>query len=125
MRASEQYSRKAFLHEAAKIEGIYVPSLYEVRYKEDGTIAAFTPVYDDIPATIKKQVDMDLTGSVYPENRWFHLSKQHRIAWCLKYRGAVSADAVLSGRHDLPAKPGKGRKTTERTCTNHACIDRL
>ena len=67
MRASGQYSRKAFLHEAAKIEGIYVPSLYEVRYKEDGTIAAFTPVYDDIPATIKKQVDMDLTGSVYPE----------------------------------------------------------
>ena len=67
MRASGQYSRKAFLHEAAKIEGIYVPSLYEVRYKKDGTIAAFTPVYDDIPATIKKQVDMDLTGSVYPE----------------------------------------------------------
>ena len=67
MRASGQYSRKAFLHEAAKIEGIYVPSLYEVRYKKDDTIAAFTPVYDDIPATIKKQVDMDLTGSVYPE----------------------------------------------------------
>lgn len=67
MRASGQYSRKAFLHEAAKIEGIYVPSLYEVRYKKDGTIATFTPVYDDIPATIKKQVDMDLTGSVYPE----------------------------------------------------------
>ena len=50
-----------------KSEGIYVPSLYEVRYQKDGTIAAFTPVYDDIPATIKKQVDMDLTGSVYPE----------------------------------------------------------
>ena len=55
------------MHEAAKIEGIYVPSLYEVSYKEDGTIAAFTPKYDDIPTTIKKQVDMDLTGSVYPE----------------------------------------------------------
>ena len=67
MWTSGQYSRKAFLHEAAKIEGIYVPSLYEVRYQKDGTIAAFTPVYDDIPATIKKQVDMDLTGSVYPE----------------------------------------------------------
>ena len=37
------YSRQEFLHEAAKIEGIYVPSLYEVSYKEDGTIAAFTP----------------------------------------------------------------------------------
>ena len=61
------YSRQEFLHEAAKIEGIYVPSLYEVSYKEDGTIAAFTPKHDDIPTTIKKQVDMDLTGSVYPE----------------------------------------------------------
>ena len=61
------YSRQEFLHEAAKIEGIYVPSLYEVSYKEDGTIAAFTPKYNDIPTTIKKQVDMDLTGSVYPE----------------------------------------------------------
>jgi radical SAM family uncharacterized protein len=61
------YSREAFLHEAAKIEGIYVPSLYEVSYKEDGTIASFRPIYDDIPATIKKQVEMDMTGTVYPE----------------------------------------------------------
>lgn len=60
-------SRKEFLHEAAKIEGIYVPSLYEVSYKEDGTIAAFTPVYDDIPRTIKKQVCMDLAATPYPE----------------------------------------------------------
>ena len=60
-------SRKEFLHEAAKIEGIYVPSLYEVSYKEDGTIAAFTPVYDDIPRTIKKQVCMDLAAAPYPE----------------------------------------------------------
>ena len=63
----ENYSRSAFLHEAAKIPGIYVPSLYEVRYKNDGTIAAFTPVYDDIPSTIKKQVDMDISASVYPD----------------------------------------------------------
>ena len=60
-------SRKEFLHEAAKIEGIYVPSLYEVSYNEDGTIAAFTPVYDDIPRTIKKQVCMDLAAAPYPE----------------------------------------------------------
>ncbi len=60
-------SRKEFLHEAAKIEGIYVPSLYEVSYNEDGTIAAFTPIYDDIPRTIKKQVCMDLAAAPYPE----------------------------------------------------------
>lgn len=61
------YDRAAFLHEAAKIPGLYVPSLYEVTYKEDNTIASFTPVYDDIPRTIKKQVEMQLSEAVYPE----------------------------------------------------------
>ena len=61
------FSRADFLHEAAKIPGIYVPGLYEVTYKEDGTIEAFLPKYEDIPVKIKKQVDMDLTHSVYPE----------------------------------------------------------
>ena len=60
-------SREEFLHEAAKIEGMYVPSLYEVTYKEDGTISSFTPIYDDIPRTIKKQVCMDLAAAPYPE----------------------------------------------------------
>lgn len=59
--------RNEFLHQAAKIPGIYVPSLYEVSYKEDNTIADFKPVYDDIPARIEKQVQMDLAASVYPE----------------------------------------------------------
>lgn len=61
------YDRAAFLHEAAKIPGLYVPSLYEVTYKADNTIASFTPVYDDIPRTIKKQVEMQLSEAVYPE----------------------------------------------------------
>ncbi len=61
------YDRTAFLHEAAKIPGLYVPALYEVTYKEDNTIAAFTPIYDDIPHTIKKQVEMQLSEAVYPE----------------------------------------------------------
>ena len=67
MKEDGSYTRQAFLHEASKLEGIYVPQLYEVQYKEDGTIAGFTPIYEDVPATVKKQVDMDLTGSVYPE----------------------------------------------------------
>ena len=47
-------SREAFLHQAAKIPGIYVPSLYEVSYKEDGTLASMEPVYDDIPKKNRK-----------------------------------------------------------------------
>ena len=34
-------SRQDFLLKAAQIPGIYVPSLYEVTYKEDGTIESF------------------------------------------------------------------------------------
>ncbi len=60
-------SRAAFLHEAAKIPGLYVPSLYEPSYNEDGTIAAFTPLCDDIPKTIHREVCVDLTNAVYPD----------------------------------------------------------
>lgn len=59
--------RMAFLRQAAKIPGIYVPQLYEVTYKEDGTIDAFTPIEEDIPAKIEKQVVMNLTDSSYPD----------------------------------------------------------
>ena len=60
-------SRAEILHAIAKIEGMYVPALYDVTYKEDGTIDQFIPKYDDIPATIKRQVQVDLDHSVYPE----------------------------------------------------------
>ncbi len=63
----EHKGRAAFLHEAAKLEGIYVPSLYQASYHEDGTLANFTPLFSDIPAVIKKQVNKNLTDSVYPE----------------------------------------------------------
>ena len=52
---------------AAKIPGIYVPSLYEVTYKEDGTIESFAPVCSDIPAVIEKQIVMDVTDTYYPK----------------------------------------------------------
>ena len=60
-------TRAEILHAIAKIEGMYVPSLYEVTYKEDGTIDQFIPKYDDIPATIKRQVQVDLDTAIYPE----------------------------------------------------------
>ncbi len=59
--------REAFLRKAAQIPGIYVPSLYEVTYNEDGTIKDFTPVDDSIPSTIEKQVVLDMTEATYPE----------------------------------------------------------
>lgn len=60
-------SRADILHAIAKIEGMYVPALYDVTYKEDGTIDQFIPKYDDIPATIKRQVQVNLDEAIYPE----------------------------------------------------------
>jgi len=66
MKADGSYHRAEFLHEASKIPGIYVPSLYDVAYNEDGTIASFTPIYEDVPKKVKRQVVMDLDASPYP-----------------------------------------------------------
>ena len=53
-------NRKDFLRKAAHVPGIYVPSLYNVSYKEDGTIASFGPIEEDTPAVVEKQLVVDL-----------------------------------------------------------------
>lgn len=63
----EGYSREEFLHRAAKIPGIYAPMMYQVTYKEDGTIDAYTPIYEDVPAKVKKQIVQDMSVATYPE----------------------------------------------------------
>ncbi|MDY2790986.1 MAG: TIGR03960 family B12-binding radical SAM protein [Lachnospiraceae bacterium] len=61
------WNRKRFLRLASQIEGIYVPSLYEIFYQEDGTIKEMRPLYEEVPKKVKKQVVEDLTNAVYPE----------------------------------------------------------
>ena len=60
------YSKKAFLRACADIEGVYVPSRYEVSYKEDGTIAAVTPL-DGVSPTVRKRIIKDLDSCYYPD----------------------------------------------------------
>ncbi|MGA9350213.1 MAG: TIGR03960 family B12-binding radical SAM protein [Anaerolineae bacterium] len=45
-----------FLREAAKIEGIYVPSLYDVRYHDDGTVAAVEPLVPEAKVRVRKRI---------------------------------------------------------------------
>ena len=54
-------SRADFLFAASRIPGIYVPSLYNVTYKEDGTIASFTPEKEGVPEKVCKQLITDVT----------------------------------------------------------------
>ena len=59
--------KKEFLREISKIRGIYVPSLYDVTYNEDGTIKEFKPKFDDVPAVVKKRVVNDFDSVAFPE----------------------------------------------------------
>lgn len=59
--------KHGFLKEAAKIEGVYVPSLYDISYNEDGTIASVTPK-DGAPKIVKKRIIKDLDSCFYPDN---------------------------------------------------------
>ena len=65
-RKSGNFNRESFLRKAAQIPGIYVPSLYDVTYKEDGTIDEFFPLYEDVPKTVQRQVVTDMDASPYP-----------------------------------------------------------
>ena len=67
MKDAGEYTRSEFLHRAAKLDGFYVPSLYKVTYKPDGSVDAYTPVYDDIPKKITKRIMKDMDKSFFPE----------------------------------------------------------
>ncbi len=68
MKEEGRYTRAEFLHEAARtISGIYVPSLFEVSYNEDGTIKAYTPKYDDIPPRVTKRIMTDMDTAFFPQ----------------------------------------------------------
>ncbi len=59
-------SREEFLFAAAQIPGMYVPGLYRVSYHEDGTIASFEPVSEELPRTILKEIEMNVSNTYYP-----------------------------------------------------------
>ncbi len=61
----EGWSKRAFLCRAAQIEGVYVPSLYDIRYRDDGTLASITPL-DGAPARVTKRIVVDLDSAPYP-----------------------------------------------------------
>lgn len=68
MKEDGSYTKAGFLREAARsIEGVYVPSLYDVSYNEDGTVKAYTPKYPDVPEKVRKRIVKDLDTMYFPD----------------------------------------------------------
>ena len=61
-------AKDEFLREAAKIEGIYVPSFYDVDYNEDGTVKSITPNVPSAPPKVKKRIIADFDKVYYPDS---------------------------------------------------------
>ena len=59
-------SKEDFLREAAKIKGVYVPSLYNVSYNADGTVAEVSAC-GGAPATVKKRICKKMDEAYYPD----------------------------------------------------------
>ncbi|MBQ5584073.1 MAG: TIGR03960 family B12-binding radical SAM protein [Ruminiclostridium sp.] len=62
---AENWTKDQLLQEASKLSGIYVPSLYEVTYGEDGVISAITPK-NGAPEKVTKRLVTDMDKSYYP-----------------------------------------------------------
>lgn len=60
-------TRADYLKKIAQIEGIYVPSLYDVTYNEDGTIKSMTPNCPEAPEKVRKRIISDLDKVTYPD----------------------------------------------------------
>lgn len=60
-------SKIEFLEAAAKLEGVYVPSFYDVSYDSNGKVTAFTPNKTCASPVIKKRIIKDLSKVYYPE----------------------------------------------------------
>jgi radical SAM family uncharacterized protein len=61
----EKWSKQEFLQKASQIEGVYVPSLYEVQYKDDGTVKTIAPL-GDAPKKVRKRIIRDMDSVSYP-----------------------------------------------------------
>jgi radical SAM family uncharacterized protein len=67
-------SRRGMLRELSRVEGVYVPSMYEVDY-EGPAIRAIRPRYPDVPERVEKRTIADLAAWPYPRNQLVPLTE--------------------------------------------------
>ena len=60
-------TREDFLYEISKIEGVYIPSFYDVKYNEDGTVKEVIPNKEGVPAKPQKRIIKDVETVWYPD----------------------------------------------------------
>jgi radical SAM family uncharacterized protein/radical SAM-linked protein len=62
------FSRLETIKNLSKIDGVYAPSFYNVKYNDDNTIKSVIPVSEDIRSVVKKRI-LNLENAYFPEKK--------------------------------------------------------
>lgn len=62
----EGLTRRQFFHKVCKMDGVYIPSLYHVEYKEDGTIKELCKLYDEAPLPVRRAIVENIENLPFP-----------------------------------------------------------
>ncbi|WP_286312089.1 TIGR03960 family B12-binding radical SAM protein, partial [Romboutsia ilealis] len=60
-------TREDFLYQISSIEGVYIPSFYDVTYNDDNTVKEVVPNRENIPSKPHKRIIKDVENVPYPE----------------------------------------------------------
>ncbi len=61
-------NKAEFLREACKIQGVYVPSLYDIKYNADGTIKELCKLYEQAPLPVTRAILPSIEEIDFPVN---------------------------------------------------------